>query len=182
MDSLVSPLKSFSAKSPNPSTNVPRHRDTKITLDELRYRLHSRVLYPPQVNSLHTFAIYEAVEILPYIGKGMERVPVLHRGRIVEVKTTSHRLACFKRSRVCVRCGRVGTIFLLQANRITPYLMDSHGLQKPHLNLYHVDETDRFHLMTHDHIIPRALGGPDCMENVQTMCGQCNFRKGCTPE
>ena len=31
--------------------------------------------------------------------------------------------------------------------------------------------------MTKDHIIPRSKGGPDCIENFQTMCEECNKKK-----
>ena len=31
--------------------------------------------------------------------------------------------------------------------------------------------------MTKDHIIPRSKGGPDCIENFQTMCEECNNKK-----
>lgn len=31
---------------------------------------------------------------------------------------------------------------------------------------------------TADHIIPRALGGPDTMQNMRAACGPCNFRAG----
>ena len=31
--------------------------------------------------------------------------------------------------------------------------------------------------MTKDHIIPKSKGGPDCIENFQTMCEECNKKK-----
>jgi 5-methylcytosine-specific restriction endonuclease McrA len=34
--------------------------------------------------------------------------------------------------------------------------------------------------MTQDHIMPRVHGGEDKIENLQTMCRECNQRKGCT--
>lgn len=29
-----------------------------------------------------------------------------------------------------------------------------------------------------DHIVPHSLGGPDAFYNLQTLCRQCNRRKG----
>jgi 5-methylcytosine-specific restriction endonuclease McrA len=31
---------------------------------------------------------------------------------------------------------------------------------------------------TGDHIVPRALGGPDSLANMRAACGPCNFRAG----
>ena len=35
---------------------------------------------------------------------------------------------------------------------------------------------------TIDHVVPRALGGPDAVENTVAACGFCNTLKGCLPE
>ena len=32
-------------------------------------------------------------------------------------------------------------------------------------------------MMTKDHIIPKSKGGPDCIDNFQTMCEECNKKK-----
>lgn len=32
--------------------------------------------------------------------------------------------------------------------------------------------------MTKDHIVPKSKGGPDKIENYQTMCTECNCIKG----
>lgn len=47
-----------------------------------------------------------------------------------------------------------------------------------HLNLYAANENGEEVLMTKDHIIPKAKGGKDCIDNYQTMCVYCNKEKG----
>ena len=65
----------------------------------------------------------------------------------------------------CACCGRIGTYFKLKA--------DSKNIERAHFNLFSEEGT----LMTKDHIIPRSKGGPDCIENFQTMCEECNKKK-----
>jgi len=35
--------------------------------------------------------------------------------------------------------------------------------------------------LTQDHIVPFALGGMNCIENIQGLCGPCNYSKSDTP-
>ena len=65
----------------------------------------------------------------------------------------------------CSCCNRVGTYFKLKA--------DSKSLERAHFNLFSEDGT----LMTKDHIVPKSKGGPDCIDNFQTMCRECNEKK-----
>ena len=65
----------------------------------------------------------------------------------------------------CVCCGKEGTHFKLCGEK------DS---SRRHFNLYADDGT----LMTKDHIIPASKGGPDRVDNMQTMCTYCNKKKG----
>jgi 5-methylcytosine-specific restriction endonuclease McrA len=96
------------------------------------------------------------------------RRPVLD-GELVGV--TSTRLLCFKLKGVrCRACGIEGTRFYKE--RTHPQT------QNPHLNLYAVREDGTEVLMTRDHVVPRSRGGPDRMENLQTMCQPCNVAKG----
>ena len=48
------------------------------------------------------------------------------------------------------------------------------ALTNPIFNLYAEDGT----LMTKDHILPRKWGGKDDIDNMQTMCKDCNEAKG----
>lgn len=55
----------------------------------------------------------------------------------------------------------------------------SFGTQSPyHLNLYGIDKDGAEILFTHDHILARALGGTDTIDNTRTSCGPCNWKKG----
>ena len=65
----------------------------------------------------------------------------------------------------CSCCNRVGTYFKLNT--------DSKSLERAHFNLFAEDGT----LMTKDHIVPKSKGGPDCIDNFQTMCKECNEKK-----
>lgn len=65
----------------------------------------------------------------------------------------------------CVCCGKEGTHFKLCGDE------DSN---RRHFNLYAEDGT----LMTKDHIIPVSRGGRDVVDNMQTMCTDCNLKKG----
>ena len=39
-----------------------------------------------------------------------------------------------------------------------------------------------FDVMQGDHIVPWSQGGPTTMDNLQTLCGSCNLRKGANPQ
>lgn len=67
----------------------------------------------------------------------------------------------------CVTCGLEASIFAVES---------SPGQSRAHVNLYGVrDGCDV--LFTHDHIVARALGGSDDLENTQVMCSPCNNKK-----
>lgn len=82
------------------------------------------------------------------------------------VHTKSLRYMTFYQKGVkCVCCGKEGTHFKLCGEESS---------NRRHFNLYADDGT----LMTKDHIIPASKGGPDKVENMQTMCTVCNVAKG----
>ena len=71
----------------------------------------------------------------------------------------------YQKGTTCACCGKVGTHFKLCGDPNT---------NRRHFNLFADDGT----LMTKDHIIPKSKGGKDRVENLQTMCTDCNSKKG----
>lgn len=74
----------------------------------------------------------------------------------------------------CVRCGLRGRYFRLERHALD---MENEG-NRFHFNLYAVGRAGEEILMTQDHILPKSLGGVNTLGNLQTMCRECNERKG----
>lgn len=92
-------------------------------------------------------------------------------GITYRVNIKSLRLQCFKRSKVCVNCGRVGNVMSLDRFR------SKSKIPSAHFNLYCEEPDGTFVLMTQDHIIPKSKGGKNHLSNLQTMCTICNRLK-----
>jgi len=112
---------------------------------------------------------YRVREVLPHIGPAPdgEHVRVILDGD--EVGVTSVRLQVFKRSCVCVECGREGVFFRKEKHHVRD--------ARWHLNFYAVDPDGRQVLMTKDHIIRVREGGGNDLSNLRTMCEPCNGRR-----
>ncbi len=95
------------------------------------------------------------------------------------IPVVSLRYQTFARSLVCVRCGLAGKYFAKE--RSAKKLKDGSGFRAMsktwHFNLYAVAANGREVLMTKDHVLPRSKGGPDHIDNLQTMCAPCNCWK-----
>lgn len=124
---------------------------------------------------LRTVACFLVEEILPMLIEAQRKQHnklrcklITHDSKMYYPKVSSKRLQCLVKNLSCVKCGIKGEVFLLQ--------LEKSGTGRPHYNLYAV-ENDALVLMTRDHIIPRVKGGPDTMENSQTMCYPCNQEK-----
>lgn len=116
------------------------------------------------------WATFVPQQIISGIGPDADPLVVAELdGEQISVKRTSLRLQTFKESIVCVGCGKAGVEFRAEQSK-----SDTKRGNRPHLNLYAADGM----LMTHDHILARALGGDDSAGNVQTMCEWCNSKKG----
>lgn len=85
------------------------------------------------------------------------------------VYKNSQRYLLFKRSGcTCVSCGMVADKCILIA--------EPDGSNRGHFEFVGT-KNDKYVIMTKDHIIPRALGGKDVLENYQPMCQECNVEK-----
>lgn len=95
-----------------------------------------------------------------------------------KVKPNSLRYQTFDRNLTCVECGLKGRFLALEKclSDIGGDEGDKEG-QGYHLNFYALDENGKEILMTKDHIIPKSKGGPDHINNMQTMCTHCNAKK-----
>jgi hypothetical protein len=122
---------------------------------------------------------YNVGEVLPHIDNRYGMKPLRKEFDGDQIKMNSLRLRTFKdKGCTCVTCGLEGTYFLKVRGNPT---------ERWHFNLYGDKEfedngemvTKRV-LFTKDHILPKSKGGPDSIENMQTMCVRCNSRKGNT--
>ncbi|HET8688422.1 MAG TPA: HNH endonuclease [Methanosarcina sp.] len=80
----------------------------------------------------------------------------------------SNRLKTFLKGTKCVHCGLEGHYFSVEKQ--------NKG-SRWHLNLYHEGKDGRLTMMTSDHIIARAVGGVNGLDNRQPMCKPCNQTK-----
>ena len=70
----------------------------------------------------------------------------------------------------CFECGIEAQFWVIEQ-------FHSEGVKYPHLNLYAKNENEEYILMTRDHIIPRAYGGKDDVENLRVACTVCNNKR-----
>jgi 5-methylcytosine-specific restriction endonuclease McrA len=92
------------------------------------------------------------------------------------IKMNSQRYQVFKNSLTCVTCNCVGSFFAKERNQNINGVPTSETF---HLNLYSIKNGEEM-LMTKDHIVARANGGKNHLDNYQTMCSECNEEKGST--
>lgn len=142
------------------------------------------------MGKLIRIAVYDIDEVLPYVFTGQMRHELIQKGydhtsrewvaksrRIyktpkngsISVTMGSHRYQLFaKKGVTCVFCGLEGKFFSLDKDIF-------HG--KCHFNLYGTDANKDEVMLTKDHIIPRAKGGKNVMDNYQPLCIKCNSAK-----
>lgn len=123
--------------------------------------------------------VYKIEEVLPFVVFKPKKCkdPDTHKdydGDLVNM--TSDRYKTFKLNGTkCVKCGLEGKYFGKEYHNKTKKI-------KCHFNLYAIDSNGEEVLMTKDHIIPKARGGMDHLDNYQTMCHVCNEEKGSRTE
>lgn len=114
--------------------------------------------------TLRKFSLEEILPLVPTSTRKVKRRFQDQDGNEWKIKVSSLRLQVFHKSLQCSRCDRVGAYFLMQK---------AEKDLSPHFNLYAGDGT----LMTKDHILPKSKGGKDRLDNLQTMCVECNEKK-----
>lgn len=143
-----------------------------------------------------TLGEYPVDYVLNLQHSGQSKLQIDSEYGTFKIRTNSLRLQTFRRSLKCVTCHRVGVIFLLQthiinASKTLNCLIDNCNMcfkhlgnrkpigeiEPPHFNMFHLGPNGVKTLMTRDHIIPRSKGGPDTLDNSQTMCRICNGAK-----
>jgi len=118
--------------------------------------------------------IYKPEQVLKYVSLNPEDKPRTIKFSGVPVFMGSKRYLNFKaHGLTCVECGLTGTYMALEKHK-------GHRTDKYHFNLYGKNEKDEEIMLTKDHIVPKAKGGPDKLSNFQVMCLPCNSKKGDT--
>ena len=119
-----------------------------------------------------TYHTWSYQELYPLIGSGKSKISFSTELGDFPVSVGTKKFELLRRNRFCVQCKIEGTIWKLQSHQKLGLLE-----QRPHLNLYAVNERAEHILMTQDHIFPRSAGGSDDLHNLQTMCAVCNNKK-----
>lgn len=89
------------------------------------------------------------------------------------VKLSSLRLQTFAaHGTTCAECGQEASFFAVERD-----LAQAARNGSFHINLYGIDSEGKDVLFTHDHVVARALGGKDRLENTRTCCYHCNNKK-----
>jgi rubredoxin len=91
---------------------------------------------------------------------------------------TSQRYAVFQKSTTCPVCGLSAQYFAIERNYKLDEKTDGTYEENYHLNLYGINDDDEEILFTKDHIIAKANGGKNKLDNYVTMCTVCNWEKG----
>ncbi len=86
------------------------------------------------------------------------------------LKITSDRYEVFRRSHICACCGIEASFLAAERSKTSKY-------KRSHINMYGIKE-GREILFTKDHIVPKSKGGSNSLDNYQTLCQECNSRKG----
>lgn len=89
------------------------------------------------------------------------------------LKGKSLRYRTFNKSLSCAACGAKIEFFAFEREPQNPGCC---------ANAYGYDKEGKEILFTKDHIIPVSRGGSNEADNLQTMCGPCNFEKADTME
>ena len=121
----------------------------------------------------NTFGIKEVFDLIGEDALNIKEVNKKSRTNIevngFKVYRESLRYATFyQKGTKCSCCGKEGAYFKLEEDA------EGRSSNRRHFNLYTAEGI----LMTKDHIKPKKLKGADHIDNMQTMCTECNKLKG----
>lgn len=121
----------------------------------------------------NTFSIKEVFGLIGEDALNIKEVNKKSRTNIevggFKVYRESLRYATFyQKGTKCSCCGKEGAYFKLEEDA------EGRSSNRRHFNLYTAEGI----LMTKDHIRPKKLKGADHIDNMQTMCTECNKLKG----
>jgi len=129
-----------------------------------------KIIVKPVYVRLGTVKIDEVLDFVP-IGKN-SKLPSKKDFFKKSIKLTSHRYKVYATKGIqCAHCGIIGLYFALEQSA-------AQKTNKYHFNLYAVDQQGNEVMLTVDHIIPKAKGGSDTLDNKQCLCFKCNNKKG----
>jgi len=121
--------------------------------------------------------IYSPEEVFAFINEHYDRSDKNKRAEFDGhmMKPYSIRYNTFmKKGTTCVCCGLKGDRFYKERSQSPKNYNPNESY---HFNLYGVNNDGEEILFTRDHILARALGGKDNLDNMQTMCSTCNSIK-----
>jgi hypothetical protein len=132
-----------------------------------------------EYNRIATFTLEEGFELL----NSADEQLVLN-GESINIKPSLRLLTFMTKGLQCSfpRCKLEASYFAAErsynpATANNPVKPEYAMYSKYHLNLYGRTPTGKEILFTHDHILARALGGSDTIDNAQTMCEPHNALK-----
>jgi hypothetical protein len=107
-----------------------------------------------------------AIQLVPLrIGHNYRPVEVLDMGKLYTTYRNHKRLRVFfNKGLKCEYCEKRGLYLIRAIDRGNAC----------HVDLY----TDKFELMTIDHVLPKSKGGTNELSNLVPCCDRCNCRKG----
>ena len=117
--------------------------------------------------------ITEVLECVTYAGHRRDKHRAF-RGLIVHMNSIGLRMFAQK-GITCVNCGVKGEYFRVYKCKSGSAMNGFDG--GGYLNLIGIKDGTEI-LMTVDHKLPRSKGGTNDFENLQTMCTDCNNKKG----
>lgn len=157
----------------------------RLSLEEIKrqyttYRNKFRVgIYDPDEIFDLTFASHEAGKRSLII---LGNLPSIEKYYDKEVRVRLSKFYpsyyTFRKSQMCIRCGLRGRF--IAAERDNKKTRNGNVNDLFHFNFYGINKDGQQILMTRDHIIPSAYGGPNRPWNFQTMCLPCNEKRAHT--